>query len=115
MSKFTLYHNPRCSKSREALRLLHDNNVDFQVIHYLDNPLTTEQIAQLLTKLKLAADALIRKNEALYQELNLQNAPQEQLIIAMSEHPKLIERPIIADDKNAVIARPPTKVLDFIQ
>jgi len=113
MNKFNFYHNPRCSKSREALQLLENNNIEFNTILYLEHHLTTQQIKQLLTKLNLKAYDLVRKKEELFTMLNLQNADEEQLITAMSAHPKLIERPILEDAQTAIIARPPSKILDF--
>jgi len=113
MTEFNFYHNPRCSKSREALILLQENNIKIKVIPYLEQPLTITQIKNLLGKLKLKAGDLIRRKEELFKQLNLQNADEEQLIQAMSENPKLIERPILETENGAIIGRPPIKVLEL--
>ncbi|RUM74706.1 MAG: arsenate reductase (glutaredoxin) [Sulfurovum sp.] len=116
MSKIKIYHNPRCSKSREALKLLEEKNVDVEVIKYLDTPPTKEELKALLKMLGINARDLMRTKEAIYKELGLKDVEdEEKLIEAMVEHPRLIERPIVIKDGKAVIGRPPEKVIDLIE
>ena len=112
----TLYHNPRCSKSRDALALLRSQGQEPEVILYLETPPNAKQLKALLAKLGLGARDLLRKGEDAYKELNLA-APglsEAALIKAMVEHPKLIERPIALRDDKAVIGRPPETVLQLL-
>jgi arsenate reductase len=116
MSKLTLMHNPRCSKSREALKILEENGIDAEIVKYLETPPTKEDIKKLLKMLGIHARDLMRTKEAIYKELNLKEVhDEEKLIEAMAEHPKLIERPIVIKDKKAVIGRPPSKIVDFLK
>ncbi len=102
-----ILHNNRCSKSRCAVDLLVQKGVDFEVIHYLDNPLSEEEIRNLLKKLGIKAEALIRKSEATYKTIYKGKKMTENAWIkAMVKFPILIERPIIIKDHNAVIGRP---------
>jgi len=103
-----LYHNPRCSKSRAALALLKEKNINFETVLYLENPPTTDEIKRVLSVLNFAsARQLMRTGEAVYKELGLANIDDEQaLILAMIANPKLIERPILVGDKRAAIGRP---------
>lgn len=111
-----LYHNPRCSKSREALALLRERGVEPELILYLETPPTTKQLKELLHKLGLSARQLLRTGEEAYKALNLANEKLSDtaLIKAMAENPKLIERPIFVNDNKAVIGRPPENVLQLI-
>lgn len=107
MSKIQIWHNPRCGKSRDALKLLQEENIDAEVIKYLDVPHTKEEIKHLLKMLHIEARALMRTKESIYKELNLKNEnDEEKLITAMVENPKLIERPIVIKDGKAAIGRP---------
>ena len=116
MSDVTIYHNPRCSKSREALKLLEEQGVDVEVVRYLDNPPSKEELKKLLAMLGLKPRELMRTKEAIYKELGLKDIDDdEKLIEAMVEHPRLIERPIVIKDGKAVIGRPPVKVLDVLE
>ena len=111
-----LFHNPRCSKSREALALLRERGVEPQVIEYLKQPPTAAKIDALLQQLGLEPRQLMRKGEAVYKELGL-DAPaftRAALIKAMAQNPILIERPIATDGERAVLGRPPEKVLDLL-
>ena len=112
----TLFHNPRCSKSREALALLRENNIEPVIRLYIDNPPDATELRTLLRKLKMPARNLLRKGEADYKTLGLDNEAlsEEQLIEYMVTHPKLIERPIAIDKNRAVIGRPPENVLNLI-
>lgn len=112
----TLYHNPRCSKSREALALLQAQGCEPEVVLYLDTPPNAKQLKELLAKLKIGARQLLRKTEDAYKELNLADTSLSEaaLIKAMVAHPKLIERPILINGDQAVIGRPPETVLTII-
>lgn len=112
----TLYHNPRCSKSRDALGLLRDKGVEPEVILYLETPPTAKSLTALLAKLGISARDLLRKSEDAYKELNLANEKLSEaaLIKAMVENPKLIERPIAINGDKAVIGRPPENVLTIL-
>jgi arsenate reductase (glutaredoxin) len=116
MTDLTLYHNPRCSKSRGALELLEERGLTPTIVRYLETPPTAAQLQALLGKLGIAARALLRTGEDEYKALNLADAnlSDEQLIAAMVAHPKLIERPILIAGDKAVIGRPPEKVLEIL-
>ena len=112
----TIYHNPRCSKSRQTLELLEGEGVTPTVVKYLETPPDAATLSSLLAMLGLEPRELMRQNEAEYTDLSLANPAlsREQLIQAMVEHPRLIERPIVVRDGKAVIGRPPEKVLDIL-
>ncbi|UJJ32305.1 arsenate reductase (glutaredoxin) [Halopseudomonas maritima] len=111
----TIYHNPRCSKSRQALELLEAQGADIEVIRYLDTPPDAATLVELLERLGLSARELMRKGEDAYKELNLANPElsEAQLVQAMADYPKLIERPIVIREGKAVIGRPPERVLEL--
>lgn len=111
-----IYHNPRCSKSRGALQILEQQNLQPEVIRYLDTPPDPATLKDLLKQLGISARQLLRRGEAEYKDLGLDNPDlsEEQLIDAMSRHPKLIERPIIVKDGKAIIARPPERVHEIL-
>ncbi len=112
--KATIWHNPKCSKSREALELLHDKGVDVEVVKYLESKPSKEEIEEILSKLHISARELMRTKEDLYKELELKSVMDEQMLVAaMVENPKLIERPIVITQKGVVIGRPPEKVLEL--
>lgn len=112
----TIYHNPRCSKSRQTLQLLNDNGIEPEIVEYLKNPPSEEALSAILQLLELEPRDLMRKNEAPYKELNLANEvlTRDELIAAMVQHPILIERPIVVSGDKAVIGRPPENVLEVI-
>ena len=115
MAKITIWHNPRCSKSRNSMTLLEDKGVDAKVIKYLDTPLTKEELKILLSQLGMSARELIRTKENIYNELGLKEVRDEdKLIEAMVANPKLIERPIVIRDGKAVIGRPIENVLELL-
>ncbi|TWR87946.1 arsenate reductase (glutaredoxin) [Pseudomonas saxonica] len=116
MTDLTLYHNPRCSKSRGALELLEARGLTPTVVRYLDTPLTAAQLTDLLRKLNISARQLLRTGEEDYKILNLadDSLSEAQLIQAMATHPKLIERPILVVGDKAVIGRPPEKILEIL-
>lgn len=102
----TIYHNPRCSKSREALAFLQDRDADLTIIEYLKDPLDAEQLKALIAQSDLTVREAMRTNEAIYKELQLDQADDEALIVAMVEHPVLLNRPFVQTAKGARLARP---------
>ncbi|UVE16611.1 arsenate reductase (glutaredoxin) [Pseudomonas sp. LS44] len=116
MTDLTLYHNPRCSKSRAALELLEARGLAPTIVRYLETPPDADQLRSLLSKLGLSARQLLRSGEDEYKTLNLADAQlgEEQLIAAMVAHPRLIERPILIAGDQAVIGRPPERVLEIL-
>lgn len=116
MTDLTLYHNPRCSKSRGALELLETRGLQPHVVRYLETPPTASELSSLLVKLGIPARQLLRTGEDDYRVLNLADSSltEAQLIDAMVAHPKLIERPILIAGDKAVIGRPPEKVLELL-
>jgi len=113
MTDLTIYHNPRCSKSRQTLALLTEQGLQPNIVEYLKSPPSTETLTTLLKQLDISPRQLLRKGEAVYKELKLANLEltDQQLIQAMSEHPKLIERPIVIYQGRAKLGRPPEAVL----
>lgn len=116
MTDLTLYHNPRCSKSRGALQLLEERGLQPTVLLYLETPPSAAQLRDVLAKLGIPARQLLRSGEDEYRELNLANEAlsEAQLIEAMAAHPRLIERPILIAGDRAVIGRPAENVLDLL-
>jgi len=112
----TIYHNPRCSKSRQTLALIEEKGISPEIVLYLDTPPNKSQLSNLIEKLGISARELIRKGEDAYKENNLNDTSlsDEQLIDAMSRHPKLIERPIVIKGDKAVLGRPPENVLSLL-
>lgn len=111
-----IYHNPRCRKSREALQYLEETKQSFYIINYLDNHLSKKEIEQLLKELGYQPEDLIRKNEAIWKEqYKGKDLSVDELVTALRENPKLIERPIISNGKSAVIARPLEKLINFLK
>ncbi|WP_405250368.1 arsenate reductase (glutaredoxin) [Dokdonia sp. Asnod3-C12] len=102
-----IYHNPRCSKSRQGLALLEESGKEFEVIKYLDNPLSETALASLIDMLDISPMELVRKGETIWKEnYKGRELSDTDVIAAMSQHPKLIERPIVVLGKKAVIGRP---------
>jgi len=116
MTKTTIYHNPRCSKSRQTLELLNEHGLDADVVEYLKAPPDAAELGRILDLLGLEPRQLMRTNEAEYAELKLDDASlsREQLITAMAGHPKLIQRPIVLNDGKAALGRPPESVLEIL-
>lgn len=116
MTDLTLYHNPRCSKSRGALELLEARGLAPHIVRYLETPPDAATLTALLSKLGISARQLLRSGEDEYKALELANPAltEAQLIAAMVAHPKLIERPILSAGDKAVIGRPPEKVLEIL-
>ena len=111
-----IYHNPRCSKSRQTLELITENNIEPVIVDYLNNPPTHQQLDSILRGLDKEPRQLMRKNEAKYKELKLDNPElsRDALIEAMINTPKLIERPIVVAGDEIVIGRPPEAVLAIL-
>jgi arsenate reductase len=111
-----IYHNPRCSKSRQTLELLHGKDVEPEIVEYLKTPPSAGELAAILDMLGLEPRQLMRRKEAEYRENGLDNPDlsRDELIAAMVAHPKLIERPIVIKDGKAAIGRPPELVLDIL-
>lgn len=110
-----IYHNPRCRKSREALQLLEQKEIEHRVILYLEQPITANELKALLNKLNIKAEALVRKNEAIWKEqFKGKTLSEDELITAMINNPKLIERPIVVKGNLAVIARPAENLLTLL-
>jgi arsenate reductase len=111
-----IYHNPRCSKSRQTLQLLAEHGVEAQVINYLDTPPSHVELERILQLLGLEPRELMRHKEDEYAALGLDDPAltRDALIDAMVQHPRLIERPIVIRGKQAVIGRPPEKVLEIL-
>jgi arsenate reductase len=116
MTELTLYHNPRCSKSRGALELLEQRGLNPTVIRYLETPPSATELKQILTRLGISPRQLLRSGEEEYKTLNLTDPSltDAEIIEAMVNHPKLIERPILVAGDVAVIGRPPEKVLEIL-
>ncbi len=112
----TIYHNPRCSKSRQTLQLLKANGIEPNVVEYLKMPPDQEELRRILTLLKMRPIDLVRTKESLFSELGLDTKRDDDqaILAAMLEHPQLIERPIVIHDNKAAIGRPPEKVIDLL-
>jgi arsenate reductase len=111
----TIYHNPRCSKSRQTLVLIEEAAIEVTIVEYLKEPLGTTQIKTLLSQLNVTPIEMMRVKEDEFKAQNLSNASDDVLIAAMSHCAKLIERPIVSDGKKAIIGRPPENVLTLIK
>ncbi len=110
-----IYHNPRCRKSREGLAILEEARVEHEIIDYLKNPPSEEEIRELLSKLNMDAIELVRQNEAVWKEkFKGKDLSSEEIIRAMADHPKLIERPIVVRGSQAVVGRPPEKIKSLL-
>ena len=110
-----IYHNPRCSKSRQTLGILQDKGAEIKIVEYLKNVPTREDLSTLISQLGITPMELIRKGEAVYKEnYKGKELSDDEWIDAMVSHPKLIERPIVTFGKKAIIGRPPEKVLELI-
>ena len=111
-----LYHNTRCSKSRGALELLQQRGIEPEVVYYLETPPSPAELRELLRKLGIDARRLLRSGEPEYAGLGLNDPSldEEALVAAMSEYPRLIERPVFVNGDRAVIGRPPERVLEVL-
>ena len=109
-----IYHNPRCSKSRETLKIILDNDIKPDIHLYLENPLSIEEIKYILKLLDTSPENIVRKNEDVYKMLDLKNANKDMLIKMIHENPILLERPIVISKNQAIIGRPPENVRQLI-
>jgi arsenate reductase len=109
-----IYHNPRCTTSRKTLDLLRDNGIDPTVIHYLKTPPSRPELAKLIKDAGIDVRTAVRKRESLYDELNLAEADDGELLDAMAEHPILIERPFVVTRKGTRLARPIDAVREIL-
>lgn len=112
-----IYHNPRCSKSRQTLALLEERGIQPEIRRYLDEPLSKSELNQLLKKLGLKATQILRTKEEIYKDLVKKNSgtPDEKLALEwLTQHPKLLERPIVEKGKQARLGRPPELVLEIL-
>ena len=116
MSVYKIFHNPRCSKSRQTLKLLEDNNCEIEIINYLEIDLDVLLIKDTLEKLALKPRDILRKNEQDYKDNDLKrdSLSDDDLIDYMIKYPRLIERPIVINGNKAVLGRPPENVLSLI-
>ena len=116
MTKISIYHNPACSKSRATLALLEENDVNPEIIYYLETPPSIDEIKSLLGKLGLQLNDIIRRSEDDFDELGLddETLSEEIVLDLLQKHPQLLQRPIVVKDNKAIIGRPPENVLDLI-
>ena len=115
MNKTIIWHNPRCSKSRNALTLLEEKGVDVEVVKYLDTPPSRVELVVVLEMLGLSAKGLMRSKEDIYKELGINEINDEEMLISlMVANPKLIERPIVIKDGKAAIGRPIENIIELI-
>lgn len=116
MSEFQIYHNPRCSKSRQTLALLEENGVTPEIILYLESTPSIDELKVVIAKLGVNVRDIMRKGEDAFKEQNLKNPElsDDDLLAAMVASPKLIERPIVVKGEKAIVGRPPENVLDLI-
>jgi arsenate reductase len=114
--KITIYHNARCTKSREACSILEDKGLAFDTVEYLKTPLNQTQIKALLKKLNLKAEEIVRKSEPLFKEkFASKKLTEAQWIKTLSENPILIERPILVKGNKAIIGRPVERVIEILK
>lgn len=116
MEDFTLYHNPRCSKSRETLALIRAAGIEPRLVEYLETPLSREELQSLLADLRLPVSGLMRTGDALYAELGL-DAPactDAERLAALAAHPALFNRPVVVGPVGARVCRPPETVLEIL-
>lgn len=109
-----IYHNPRCSKSRQCLAELHQLGHPVEEVLYLEQPLNAQQLQELLGLLQMKASEVIRKGEPLYKELQLAEKDEQQHFLALVEHPQLLERPIVVHQGRAVVARPWERIRELL-
>jgi len=110
-----IYHNPRCSKSRQCLHLIENSNHEFSVINYLEDTISKEKLNEIIVLLGIKPIDLIRKQESIWKEqYKGKKLSDQEVIQAMIDYPKLMERPIVIHKNKAIIGRPPEKVLDIL-
>lgn len=110
-----IYHNPRCSKSRQTLQIIQESGKEIEIVEYLKEVPTFEELKSIVVLLGISPEDLLRKNEVIYKEqFKGQTHSDDEWIQIMIDHPKLIERPIVVDGNKAILGRPPEKVLSLI-
>jgi len=110
-----IYHNPRCRKSREGLQILENSGKEFEIIKYLEDIPSEEELAEIIKKLNINPLQLVRKNEKVWKEnFKGKDLSNHEIVKAMIENPKLIERPIVINNNKTVIGRPPETILEYI-
>jgi len=110
-----IYHNPRCSKSRQGLAILEESGKPYEIVKYLDENLSAEALTEIVSLLGIKPVELVRKNEAIWKsDFKGKDLTDAEIIYAMVNNPKLIERPVVVNGKKAVVGRPPTLILDII-
>ena len=110
-----IYHNPRCSKSRQALTILNEKNIEFEIVEYLKDNLSISELEIIIEKLEINPISLVRKNESIWKEkYKGKNLSDKEIVQAMAENPKIIERPIVINEKRAILGRPPENILKII-
>ena len=116
MSKYKIFHNPRCSKSRQTLQILKEHDCEVEVILYLETAIDESVLVDILMKMSLSPRDLLRKGEQEFKDNNLKNSnySDQEIIKFMIQHPKLIERPIVVKGDKAILGRPPENVLELI-
>ena len=114
MAKSVIYHNPKCSTSRKTLDLLRDNGIEPEVVQYLKTPPSRAELVKMIKDAGIDVRTAVRKREALYSELNLADASDDELLDAMAAHPILIERPFVVTSKGTRLARPIDAVRDIL-
>ena len=114
MASTVIYHNPKCSTSRKTLELLRDKGIEPEVVQYLKTPPSRDELAGMISAAGIDVRAAVRKREALYAELDLADASDDQLLDAMAEHPILIERPFVVTPKGTRLARPVDTVREIL-
>ena len=114
--RLVIYHNPSCSKSRETLQILQDNDLSPTIVEYLDNPPTRQELTKIIEMLGISARDLLRTTEQIYEDAKLDREAlsEDDIITAICQHPALLQRPIVVSGNRAVIGRPPARVLDII-
>lgn len=111
----TIYHNPRCNKSRQGLAILEESGKEYEIVKYLDDPLSEKKLSEIIELLHISPIDLVRKNEAIWKEnYKGKKLTDAEVVKAMVQNPKLIERPIVVSGKKAVIGRPPESILDIL-
>lgn len=114
--EITIYHNPGCRKSREAILHLEEHNINFEVVKYLEDKLNEKELSDILAKVGKKPSEVLRKNETLWKtEFKNNNLGEKEILTVLVKHPKLIERPIIISDDNGVIARPLENLVAFLK
>ena len=110
-----IYHNPRCRKSREGLQILHESGTEFEIREYLKETPTSEELSSVIDLLEISPMDLVRKNEAIWKEnYKGKSLSDSEIIAAMAENPKLIERPIVINGDKAIVGRPPENIKQIL-